>query len=319
MKAERARITMQLRSDGKAESRRIIAEADRQKARILAEANEHARRLDGEGEAEAMRLYAREFGADLPFFKFIRTLEAYDRILDDKTTLFLPAESELLQMLQPSASAAQGLDPPPKAGPERRDGGRWCRRSAATVTREIAMTVSHEEVVRRTRVASTARPASRLARPRALGRCRLLCPADRSVSWHGLPSRRNGRASLGAPPGAPTPAWAWHALACALADRPGRRAQEHKRLEVGVGFTLPAAEQETVIGTELLTGDTNILSIALVLQYVIRDPADFLLHVEDARALIDGLGESVLTQVLAGMPVDEVLTTGRLAIQEDRK
>ena len=117
MKAERARITMQLRSDGKAELRRIIAEADRQKARILAEANEHARRLDGEGEAEAMRLYARAFGADLPFFKFIRTLEAYDRILDDKTTLFLPAELELLQMLQPSASAAQGLNPPPKAGP----------------------------------------------------------------------------------------------------------------------------------------------------------------------------------------------------------
>jgi modulator of FtsH protease HflC len=117
MKAERARITMQLRSEGKAESRRIIAEADRQKARILAEANEHAMRLDGEGEAEAMRLYAGAFGADLPFFKFIRTLEAYDRILDDKTTLFLPAESELLQMLQPSALAAQGLNQPPKAGP----------------------------------------------------------------------------------------------------------------------------------------------------------------------------------------------------------
>ena len=117
MKAERARITMQLRSDGKAESRRIIAEADRQKARILAEANEHARRLDGEGEAEAMRVYAREFGADLPFFKLVRTLEAYDRILDDKTTLFLPAESELLQMLQPSASVAQDLNPPPKARP----------------------------------------------------------------------------------------------------------------------------------------------------------------------------------------------------------
>ena len=117
MKAERARITMQLRSEGKAESKRIIAEADRQKTRILAEANELARRLDGEGEAETMRVYAREFGADLPFFKLIRTLEAYDRILDDKTTLFLPAESELLQILQPSTSAAQGVNPPPKAGP----------------------------------------------------------------------------------------------------------------------------------------------------------------------------------------------------------
>jgi modulator of FtsH protease HflC len=117
MKAERARIAMELRSDGKSESRRIIAEADRQKARILAEANEHARRLDGEGEAEAMRVYARAFGGDLPFYKLVRTLEAYDRILDDKTTLFLPAESELLQMLQPSASVARDLNPPPKARP----------------------------------------------------------------------------------------------------------------------------------------------------------------------------------------------------------
>ena len=66
----------------------------------------------------------REFGADLPFFKFIRALEAYDRILDDKTTLFLPADSELLQMLQPSASAAQGLQPAAQGrSQERRDGG----------------------------------------------------------------------------------------------------------------------------------------------------------------------------------------------------
>jgi membrane protease subunit HflK len=86
--------------------------------------------------------------------------------------------------------------------------------------------------------------------------------------------------------------------------------------KVGVGFALPEAAHETMNGMELLTGDTNILSIALVLQYVIRDPADFLLHVEDPRALVGGLGESSLTQVLAGMPVDEVLTTGRLAIQD---
>jgi modulator of FtsH protease HflC len=117
MKAERGRIAMQLRSEGKAESRRIIAEADREKARIIAEANEHARQLDGEGEAEATRVYASEFGADPAFFKFIRALEAYDRILDDKTTLFLPADSELLRMLQPNAAAAHDRNLPPKTGP----------------------------------------------------------------------------------------------------------------------------------------------------------------------------------------------------------
>jgi modulator of FtsH protease HflK len=85
-------------------------------------------------------------------------------------------------------------------------------------------------------------------------------------------------------------------------------------MKIGVGFKLED-ETQAAGGMELLTGDTNILSVALVLQYVIRDPADFLFRLEAPQALVAKLAQSVLTQAVVGMPVDEVLTTGRLAIQ----
>jgi modulator of FtsH protease HflK len=87
-------------------------------------------------------------------------------------------------------------------------------------------------------------------------------------------------------------------------------------MNTGVGFALPTSEQARVAGMELLTGDTNIVSIALALQYVIRDPADFLFRTEDPQVLIGSVAEAILTEAVIGMAVDEVLTTGRLEIQE---
>ena len=87
-------------------------------------------------------------------------------------------------------------------------------------------------------------------------------------------------------------------------------------MKTGVGFVLPEAEGETVIGMELLTGDTNIISVALAFQYIISNPADYLFQIEDPQLLIGGLAESVLTETVISMPVDEALTIGRLSIQE---
>jgi modulator of FtsH protease HflK len=87
-------------------------------------------------------------------------------------------------------------------------------------------------------------------------------------------------------------------------------------MKIGVGFQLPDGEAGGVVGMEILTGDTNILSVAVALQFVITNPAAYLVDVEAPAALIGPVAESVLTQTVVGMPVDEVLTTGRLAIQE---
>jgi membrane protease subunit HflK len=87
-------------------------------------------------------------------------------------------------------------------------------------------------------------------------------------------------------------------------------------LKTGAGFDLPEGETRGVAGVEILTGDTNIISVAMSLQYVIRNPAPFLFEIEQPPALIGSVAESVLTEAVLGMPVDEVLTTGRLALQE---
>jgi modulator of FtsH protease HflK len=89
-------------------------------------------------------------------------------------------------------------------------------------------------------------------------------------------------------------------------------------MKTGVGFDL-REDEERVIGVEILTGDTNIITVAMTLQYVIRDPSSFLFEIENPPALIGALAESVLTESVLGMPVDELLTTGRLAIQEHVK
>jgi membrane protease subunit HflC len=99
MRAERQRIAKQFRSEGEEQSLKIRAEADRERARILAEAERKAADIRGEAEAEAARIYADALGADPDFYRFVRTLEAYDKIIDKETTVILPADSPLMKGL----------------------------------------------------------------------------------------------------------------------------------------------------------------------------------------------------------------------------
>jgi membrane protease subunit HflK len=87
-------------------------------------------------------------------------------------------------------------------------------------------------------------------------------------------------------------------------------------MKVGVGFVLPSGDAEVPPGLELLTGDTNIVNVVLVLQYVIRDPTEFLFQIKDTSAFVEAVAETVLTETIAGMPIDDVLTRGRVAVQE---
>jgi membrane protease subunit HflC len=96
MKAERGRLAMRYRSEGDLEAKRIIAGADREKARIDAEAYAQAQRVRAEGDAEAARVYASAYGQDPGFYRFLRTLWAYDLIIDANTVLVLPATAAAL-------------------------------------------------------------------------------------------------------------------------------------------------------------------------------------------------------------------------------
>jgi membrane protease subunit HflC len=103
MQAERGRIAMEYRSEGEREAQKIIAAARHRQTVILAEAYRSAATSRGEAEAEVIRLYAERFGQNPGFYKFVRTLQAYEKILDTNTTLFLPAGAEAFRLLQNDA------------------------------------------------------------------------------------------------------------------------------------------------------------------------------------------------------------------------
>ena len=134
MKAERGKIAKEYRTAGELLSRKIIAEADREKTRIEAEAYAKAQRLQAEGDAEAARIYAAAFSRNAGFYKFQRSLKAYEKFLDEQTTLFLPADAEVLRVLriQPGQATAPASDrtsvtarsKPPKRARSSRSPGR---------------------------------------------------------------------------------------------------------------------------------------------------------------------------------------------------
>ena len=100
MRTDRQRIAKKYRSEGEEEAIKIRADADREKRDILARAYRDAEVLRGEGEAEAAGIYASAFSRDPRFYELTRTLQAYERFLNDKTTVVLSTDSELLKLFR---------------------------------------------------------------------------------------------------------------------------------------------------------------------------------------------------------------------------
>ena len=105
MSSERAKEAEKLRAEGKKEAARIESDAEREVKEILAQAYKESQIIKGEGDKEAMRIYAESYGKDPEFFDFLRSLEAYQQILSNKSTLILSTESELFKHLNPKRDA----------------------------------------------------------------------------------------------------------------------------------------------------------------------------------------------------------------------
>jgi modulator of FtsH protease HflC len=100
MRAERDRIAKEYRAQGREMAIGIQAQADKEREVILATAYEQAEKLRGQGDAEATRIYGEAYSRDPKFYRFLRTLESYKKVLDEKTTIILSADSELLRLLE---------------------------------------------------------------------------------------------------------------------------------------------------------------------------------------------------------------------------
>ncbi len=99
MKSERESIANKYRAEGKEKADIIRSEANKVQSNILSEAYKDAEIIRGEGDAAATKIYAEAFEKDSAFYRFIRTLESYKRIIDDKTTVVLSSKSDLFKYL----------------------------------------------------------------------------------------------------------------------------------------------------------------------------------------------------------------------------
>lgn len=77
MRAERSRVSHELRSRGAEAAERIRAAADRERTVVLAEAYGEAESVRGEGDAKAAEVYAQAYGKNSEFYAFYRSLNVY--------------------------------------------------------------------------------------------------------------------------------------------------------------------------------------------------------------------------------------------------
>ena len=107
MRAERNRIAARFRAEGEQQDRIIRADTDRERDVILAEAEEQSNQIRGEGEAEAISILAESLNRDPELFAFLRSLESYQRIIQQQDTIILSSDAPLFDYLvRPTAPEA---------------------------------------------------------------------------------------------------------------------------------------------------------------------------------------------------------------------
>ena len=102
MRAERDRVAKQYRSEGEEEAAKIRAETDKERTILLAKAYEAAQKARGEGDAQSTAIYGSAYGKDPEFYEFTRSLDTYDRVMSQKSTLVVSTGSEVFKYLRKS-------------------------------------------------------------------------------------------------------------------------------------------------------------------------------------------------------------------------
>ncbi|MBN2418230.1 MAG: protease modulator HflC [Deltaproteobacteria bacterium] len=96
MRAERNRIAKKYIAEGEEKAQQIRAEADRTSRVLLAEAQKEATVIKGQAEAQAMKIYGESYQKNREFYNFVRSLDAYEKIFNEKTVVVLDENSPIL-------------------------------------------------------------------------------------------------------------------------------------------------------------------------------------------------------------------------------
>jgi membrane protease subunit HflK len=95
------------------------------------------------------------------------------------------------------------------------------------------------------------------------------------------------------------------------------KVNQMQRLVIGGDAADSILGRTPALAAQFLTGDQNIINMHVVVQYFIGIPADFLFRSRSISQTISATVESELARRLARRGVDAVLTTERVAIQDE--
>lgn len=101
METQRQEEAKRYRAEGQEEALEIVSKADKEKSILLSQAYRESQVIKGEAEREAAKIYAEAYNKNIDFYKFIRTLESYEKILGKKSNdkLIIGTDSELWQYI----------------------------------------------------------------------------------------------------------------------------------------------------------------------------------------------------------------------------
>ncbi|TRX02954.1 protease modulator HflC [Candidatus Methylobacter oryzae] len=103
MISERLQIAQRFRSEGEGEAARINGNKDRDLNQIESAAYKQVHEIQGEADAKATEIYAKAY-AQKPeaaeFYKFIKSMETYRKIINPDATIVLSTKSDLFTLLK---------------------------------------------------------------------------------------------------------------------------------------------------------------------------------------------------------------------------
>lgn len=80
-----------------------------------------------------------------------------------------------------------------------------------------------------------------------------------------------------------------------------------------------AVEEGPARELDLVTGDENLIEVALTVQYRVTRLGAFLFHVEEVESLLAQVVRAALVESVAGLRVDDVLTSAKALIQQQAR
>lgn len=101
MVSERTQMAESYRADGNLEASKVVNETDKEVGILLSKAKATAEELKGQGEGEYMKIIAAAYSSEdrASYYEFIRSLDALKVTMKGEKTIFLPADSYIVKVL----------------------------------------------------------------------------------------------------------------------------------------------------------------------------------------------------------------------------